>query len=76
MTEQKAKISVLTPTYNDSESIEETLLSLLNQTYQNWEWIVINDGSTDDTEAHIAGLIRKYGISKKCRSAERTYSRT
>ena len=67
MTEQKAKISVLTPTYNDSESIEETLLSLLNQTYQNWEWIVINDGSTDDTEAHIAGLIRKYGISKKCR---------
>ena len=67
MTEQKAKISVLTPTYNDSASIEETLQSLLNQTYQNWEWIVINDGSTDDTEAHIAGLIRKYGISKKCR---------
>lgn len=67
MTEQKAKISVLTPTYNDSESIEETLLSLLDQTYQNWEWIVINDGSTDDTESRIAGLIQKYGISEKCR---------
>ena len=67
MTEQKAKISVLTPTYNDSESIEETLLSLLDQTYQNWEWIVINDGSTDDTESRIAGLIQKSGISEKCR---------
>ena len=67
MAEKKAKISVLTPTYNDSESIEETLISLIKQTYQNWEWIVINDGSTDDTETHIIGLIEKYGISEKCR---------
>ena len=67
MTEKKAKISVLTPTYNDSDSIEETLISLIKQTYQNWEWIVINDGSTDDTEAHIISLIEKYNISEKCR---------
>lgn len=67
MAEKKVKISVLTPTYNDSVSIEETLMSLLKQTYQDWEWIVINDGSTDDTEAHINGLIEKYGISEKCR---------
>ena len=67
MTEKKAKISVLTPTYNDSDSIEETLMSLIKQTYQNWEWIVINDGSTDDTEAHITRLIEKYNISEKCR---------
>lgn len=67
MAEKKAKISVLTPTYNDSDSIEETLMSLIKQTYQNWEWIVINDGSTDDTEAHIIRLIEKYNISEKCR---------
>lgn len=67
MAEKKVKISVLTPTYNDSDSIEETLMSLIKQTYQNWEWIVINDGSTDDTEAHIISLIEKYNISEKCR---------
>lgn len=67
MAEKKVKISVLTPTYNDSDSIEETLMSLIKQTYQNWEWIVINDGSTDDTEAHITRLIEKYNISEKCR---------
>lgn len=67
MAEEKGKISVLTPTYNDSESIEETLQSLLNQTYQNWEWIVINDGSTDDTEEHILRLVNKYKIGGKCR---------
>lgn len=61
------KVSVLTPTYNDSESIEETLQSLVQQTYDNWEWIVINDGSTDDTENKIKGLIKKYHIEDKCR---------
>ena len=34
------KITVLTPTYNDSESIKETLTSLLNQSYTNWESII------------------------------------
>lgn len=67
MINENAKISVLTPTYNDSESIEETFVSLLDQTYKTWEWIVINDGSTDDTEAHITRLIEKYGAADKCR---------
>ena len=61
------KISVLTPTYNDSESIEDTLLSLVNQTYKDWEWIVINDGSTDNTENRIREIIEKYHIEDKCK---------
>ena len=54
------KISVLTPTYNDSESIEETLMSLLNQTYTNWESIIIDDGSTDNTKEIIDIFKDKY----------------
>lgn len=61
------KISVLTPTYNDSGSIEETLQSLIAQTYTNWEWIVVNDGSTDNTDEVIKTLIEKYGIKDKCK---------
>lgn len=60
------KISVLTPTYNDSGSMGETLSSLCTQTYENWEWIVINDGSTDDTQQTIEELLHQNGIGQKC----------
>lgn len=60
-------ISVLTPTFNDAKSIEETLQSLISQTYTDWEWIVINDGSTDETDETIRKLINKYDISEKCK---------
>lgn len=59
------KISVLTPTYNDSESIEETLMSLINQTYSNWESIIIDDGSTDDTKSVIEDFKNKYDKDNK-----------
>ena len=42
-------ISVITPLYNSSVFIRETLDSLLAQTYTNWEAVLIDDGSTDDT---------------------------
>ncbi len=61
------KVSILTPSYNDTESIEETFQSLLCQTYEDWEWIVINDGSTDDTEARIKSLIEQYHLAEKCK---------
>lgn len=60
------KISVLTPTYNDGISIKETLQSLLSQTYTNWEWIVVNDGSTDDTDEIMQQLISEYHLEEKC----------
>lgn len=44
------KISVIIPCYNQSAFLEETLQSVLNQTYLNWECIIVNDGSTDNSE--------------------------
>lgn len=39
--------------YNSEKYLRETLQSLINQTYKNWELVVINDGSSDSTEAII-----------------------
>ena len=44
-------ISVVIPAYNAGQFLDETLESVLSQTYENWECIIVNDGSTDSTES-------------------------
>ncbi|WP_410984893.1 glycosyltransferase family 2 protein [Bacillus cereus] len=44
------KITVFTPTYNRGYIIEKLYRSLQEQTYRNFEWLVIDDGSSDNTE--------------------------
>jgi glycosyltransferase involved in cell wall biosynthesis len=43
-------ISIIIPCYNYGHLVEFTIQSIFEQTYTNWEIIVINDGSTDNTE--------------------------
>lgn len=45
----KPLITVIIPTYNRADFIAETLDSLLNQTYEDWECIIVDDGSTDNS---------------------------
>lgn len=47
---KKPLVSIIIPTYNRAHLIGETLDSIVAQTYQNWECIVVDDGSTDATD--------------------------
>lgn len=50
------KVSVIVPFYNSSKTIDKCIQSLLNQTYTNFEAILVNDGGSDDSE----NKVRKY----------------
>lgn len=54
---QQPKFSIIMPTYNREFCINNAISSVLNQTYQNFELIIVDDGSTDGTENLI---LRKY----------------
>ncbi|WP_259711265.1 glycosyltransferase family 2 protein [Weissella cibaria] len=55
------KVSVIVPAYNCSFLVERLLMSLKNQVFKDFEVIVVNDGSSDDTELVILNWIRQFG---------------
>lgn len=52
-------VSIIIPTFNRSHLICEALDSILAQTYENWECIIVDDGSTDDTEMVVRKYVKK-----------------
>ncbi|MGH1518937.1 glycosyltransferase family 2 protein [Chryseobacterium sp. JK1] len=45
------KVSIIVPSFNHAKHLEECIQSVKNQSYTNWECIIIDDGSTDDTRS-------------------------
>lgn len=62
------KVSIIVPVYNAIDSIEKCIYSILNQTYQDYELLLINDGSTDNS----LSVIKKFEDNKKIRIINQT----
>ena len=69
----KDLVSIITPSYNTAKFISETISSVLAQTYTNWEMIIVDDCSTDNTEEIVASVgderIRFIKNDKNCGAA-------
>ena len=52
-------VSVIMPTYNCGKFIEETIKSVANQTYKNWELIIVDDCSKDNTEEIVNRYVER-----------------
>jgi len=56
--ETQALVTVITPLFNAEKYITETIESVINQTYQNWEMIIVDDFSSDNSR----NIVKKYEI--------------
>ena len=54
------KISIITPNYNYSKFLPSLLDSVIYQSYDNWEHIIVDDGSTDNSTQIIDGYVERY----------------
>ena len=66
----KGLVSAIMPTYNRANFLEQRIVELYNQTYTNWELIIVNDGSTDNT----LEVLGKYSYDKRIKVITKEHS--
>ncbi len=69
------KVTIAIPVYNSKESIELTLLSALNQTFQSIEYLIIDDKGTDNSIGIIHNIIQKHKRGKDIKIIDHIYNR-
>lgn len=52
-------VSIIIPTYNHAQFLPDAVESVLSQTYSNWECIIVDDGSTDNTEEIVQNYLNR-----------------
>lgn len=52
------KFTIITPTFNREDLVQTTIKSIINQTFTDWELLVVDDGSTDNTEKIIQPFLK------------------
>ena len=60
-----SRVTVFTPTYNRANTLHRVFESLCNQTYKDFEWIIVDDGSTDDTKIIVEKFCNNCDFSIK-----------
>lgn len=66
---QNSLVSIILPVYNGENYISQTIESCINQTYENWELIIVDDCSKDNTDRIIASFEKKYDRIKSLRNS-------
>jgi glycosyltransferase involved in cell wall biosynthesis len=66
-------VSIITPFYNTGAIFEETAQSVLQQSLQQWEWIIVNDGSTDPESLAILDKYR--GLNERIRVVDHLHNK-
>lgn len=66
--QQSPLVSVVTPAYNEEEFLSQNLKSVMSQSYENIEHIVIDDGSTDSTQEILAEYESQYNLRWRSQS--------
>lgn len=62
---EKAKITVFTPVYNRADTLPRLYESLKRQTDQSFVWIIVNDGSTDESEKLVKTWVTEHKLDIK-----------
>ncbi len=78
MLENKIKYIIITPAYNEAEYIEQTIEGVLAQSVLPHKWVIVDDGSTDDTQKIVRKYVKDYEwilyIYRKRESSQSYYS--
>ena len=57
---QKNTVSIILPTYNRASYLNRSVDSIINQTHTNWELLIIDDGSTDETLSLVKVYLNRF----------------
>eukprot|EP00873_Tetraselmis_striata_P024002 jgi/Tetstr1/444266/TSEL_032158.t1 len=57
---ERPRVSIIVPLYNQPDVLGETVDSVVAQTFKDWEMIIVNDGSTDNSQQLAAALVARY----------------